>query len=38
MLFDGATIHADIRGNGEPFRQARAAVSDLVAPRQSAYG
>ena len=30
MLFDGATIHAEIRGNGEPFRQARTAVAALL--------
>lgn len=30
MLFDGATIHAEIRGSGEPFRQARAALAVLL--------
>jgi AcrR family transcriptional regulator len=31
MLFDGAAIHAEIAGNGEPFRLARDVVADLLA-------
>ncbi len=36
MLFDGATIHAEIRGNGEPFRQARAALAVLLSDSENA--
>ena len=30
MLFDGAAIHAEIAGNGEPFRLARDMVAGLL--------
>lgn len=30
MLFDGAAIHAEIAGNGEPFRLARGVVQGLL--------
>jgi len=30
MLLDGAIIHAVIRGNGDPLREARAAVPGLI--------
>jgi Tetracyclin repressor-like, C-terminal domain len=30
MLLDGAVIHAVIRGNGDPLREARAAVPALL--------
>jgi AcrR family transcriptional regulator len=30
MLLDGATVHAVIRGNGDPLREARAAVPGLL--------
>jgi AcrR family transcriptional regulator len=30
MLLDGAIVHAVIRGNGDPLRQARAALPDLI--------
>jgi AcrR family transcriptional regulator len=30
MLFDGAAIHAEIAGNGEPFRLARDTVAGLL--------
>ena len=30
MLFDGAAIHAEIAGNGEPFRLARDLVAGLL--------
>ncbi len=30
MLFDGAAIHAEIAGNGEPFRLARDVVDSLL--------
>jgi AcrR family transcriptional regulator len=32
MLLDGAIIHAVIRGNGDPLREARAAVPALLEP------
>jgi AcrR family transcriptional regulator len=35
MMFDGAAIHAAIRGSGEPFRQARAWLDDLLTTGQS---
>jgi AcrR family transcriptional regulator len=30
MLFDGALAHAVIRGNGDPLREARAALPELI--------
>jgi AcrR family transcriptional regulator len=30
MLLDGAIVHAVIRGNGDPLRQARAALPELI--------
>ncbi len=30
MLLDGALVHSVIRGNGDPLREARAAVSGLI--------
>jgi hypothetical protein len=30
MLLDGAVVHAVIRGNGDPLRDARAAVPALL--------
>jgi AcrR family transcriptional regulator len=31
MLLDGAVVHAVIRGNGDPLREARAALPGLIA-------
>jgi AcrR family transcriptional regulator len=30
MLFDGAVVHSVIRGNGDPLREARAALPGLI--------
>jgi hypothetical protein len=30
MLLDGAVAHAVIRGNGDPLREARAALPGLI--------
>jgi hypothetical protein len=30
MLLDGAAAHALIRGNGDPLREARAALPGLI--------
>jgi len=30
MLLDGAIVHAVIRGNGDPLREARAALRGLI--------
>jgi len=30
LLFDGAAIHAEIAGNGDPFRLARSVVDGLL--------
>jgi AcrR family transcriptional regulator len=30
MLLDGAVVHSVIRGNGDPLREARAALPDLI--------
>jgi hypothetical protein len=30
MLLDGAIVHSVIRGNGDPLRQARAALPELI--------
>jgi hypothetical protein len=30
MLLDGAVVHSVIRGNGDPLRQARAALPGLI--------
>jgi AcrR family transcriptional regulator len=32
MLLDGALVHSVIRGNGDPLREARAALPGLIAP------
>jgi AcrR family transcriptional regulator len=32
MLLDGAAVHSVIRGNGDPLREARAALPALISP------
>ena len=33
MLLDGAVVHSVIRGNGDPVREARAALPGLISAR-----